>query len=569
MLSLLLSALWGAGYLGGDVTAVLTTIISPIAGVMAVITLAVSLTLYILMHDSTAKWFALSSYLMMLATAGTVIVSTGHLSSPFVVLWMMLGLFSGLFGVIGIGILALADASYVTYLFTTQTSGATDVTMGIIVLIVPLVISILVWRRNGGLGGNDSNKAYTALARELNQVANKSEIVINGIADGVIAIDGHGTIQLINPAAQTIMGWGKQDAMELDYRSVFKLFDNKDQALTDDNDPIQHVLKGAKSVTRNDLSLATSTGKKMIISLLISPVGQTGSGAIIVFRDITGDVVENRQKAEFISTASHEMRTPVAAIEGYIGLALNPATATIDDKARGFLTKAHESAQHLGHLFQDLLDVSKAEDGRLGNNPSAIDVTSFARDVVNGLLATAISKELTLVYSPDVNRPGPGATMTPVYYVRADQSHYREVLSNLIENAIKYTKAGGTITVDITGDESHVIVSVVDTGIGIPKEDIPHLFQKFYRVDNSDTREIGGTGLGLYLCRRLVEAMDGRIWVESDYGKGSMFFVELARMNPNDALSSPAATTPTPPVQDTSIAALATPVSAPPDAPQT
>ncbi len=159
--------------------------------------------------------------------------------------------------------------------------------------------------------------------------------------------------------------------------------------------------------------------------------------------------------------------------------------------------------------------------------------------------------------------------MTPVYYVRADQSHYREVLSNLIENAIKYTKAGGTITVDITGDESHVIVSVVDTGIGIPKEDIPHLFQKFYRVDNSDTREIGGTGLGLYLCRRLVEAMDGRIWVESDYGKGSMFFVELARMNPNDALSSPAATTPTPPVQDASIATPTTPVSPPPDTPLT
>lgn len=122
----------------------------------------------------------------------------------------------------------------------------------------------------------------------------------------------------MNPAAQSIMGWGKQDAMELDYRSVFKLFDNKDQPLTEPADPIQQVLHGSKSVTRNDLSLATSTGKKMIISLLISPVGQAGSGAIIVFRDITGDVIgENRQKAEFISTASHEMRTPVAAIEGY------------------------------------------------------------------------------------------------------------------------------------------------------------------------------------------------------------------------------------------------------------
>ena len=287
----------------------------------------------------------------------------------------------------------------------------------------------------------------------------------------------------------------------------------------------------------------------MIISLLVSPFGQQGSGAIIVFRDITNDVAENRQKAEFVSTASHEMRTPVAAIEGYLGLALNPQTATIDDKARVYLTKAHESAKHLGQLFQDLLDESKAEDGRLSNNPTAIDVTSFVRDVTTSLLSTAIAKQITLTFAPDTNDPSK-QTITPAYYVSADPSHYREILSNLIENGIKYTKASGTVTVDISGDDTHVIVSIIDNGIGIPAEDIPHLFQKFYRVDNTDTREIGGTGLGLYLCRRLVEAMDGRLWVESVYGKGSMFFVELPRMSTEQALqqvkqAAPAPTQPT------------------------
>src|SRR5690606_3878909 len=105
-----------------------------------------------------------------------------------------------------------------------------------------------------------------------------------------------------------------------------------------------------------------------------------------------------------------------------------------------------------------------------------------------------------------------------VYYANVDNDHFREVIGNLVENAIKYTQQG-TISVDVTGDDKQIQVSVADTGIGIPAEDLPHLFQKFYRVDNSDTREIGGTGLGLYLSRRLAEAMEGRMWAESRHGQ--------------------------------------------------
>ena len=527
---------------------------------MAIVTMLSSVAFYIFEKRGNARWLATASYLMMLATTAAIIITTGHLHSPFLVLWMVMSLCAGLFGLVGLAVMTLLDTAYAVYITTAEQTAAGDILTGAIVFLLPLVISFLVWRHQRT--NSDGEQAYTALARELSQVANKSEIVINAIADGVIAVDSRGTIQLINPAAQTIMGWGKEDAMELDYRSVFKLYDNKDKPIDEPNDPIQQVLGGAKSVARNDLSLATSTGKKMIISLLVSPVGQAGAGAIIVFRDITGDVAENRQKAEFISTASHEMRTPVAAIEGYIGLALNPHTATIDDKAREFLVKAHESAQHLGHLFQDLLDVSKAEDGRLGNNPVVIDTTAFIRDIVTGLQATAAAKQLALTFAPDTPSSGTTTALHPVYYVNADQSHFREVISNLIENAIKYTKQG-SVTVDITGDDAHVIMSVVDTGLGIPKEDISHLFQKFYRVDNSDTREIGGTGLGLYLCRRLVEAMNGRIWVESDYGKGSMFFVELARVNPTDIAVQPAASPAAiaPIVTPVTLAATATPVT--------
>jgi len=228
------------------------------------------------------------------------------------------------------------------------------------------------------------------------------------------------------------------------------------------------------------------------------------------------------------------MRTPVASIEGYLGLALNPATAHIDEKARDFITKAHESAQHLGRLFQDLLDISKVEDGRMKNNPKVINVNEFLKDIFDGLATKASEKQLNYIFMPDIVGESKEKSLQPIFYANIDPDHFREVVSNLIENAIKYTPSG-EVVVNVTGDDKQISVSVKDSGIGIPAEDIPHLFQKFYRVDNSDTREIGGTGLGLYLSRRLAEAMSGNLRVESKYKEGSTFYLEIPRMNSSEA----------------------------------
>lgn len=138
------------------------------------------------------------------------------------------------------------------------------------------------------------------------------------------------------------------------------------------------------------------------------------------------------------------------------------------------------------------------------------------------------------MFKPTIQQSGSGHPLGPIFFVDVDNDHLREVVSNLVENAIKYTRKGN-VTIDIAGDATHARLSVHDTGIGIPKEDQVHLFQKFYRVDNSDTRDIGGTGLGLYLCRRLVETMGGRLWLESIYGEGSTFFVEFPRLTHEEA----------------------------------
>lgn len=533
--ALFLLAFFGYGYISSGTLAgaehILPLHIAVAAGAIAIASAAA----YFLAPREKLSSVTISIYLGLVTTIGLLVATTDPITSPFIALWMLVTIFAGLFGWRLVAFLAAATSAYmvigVSYFHSIDIKK--DLLIFFLAYLLPLFVSWLIWHHKSQNDG-EKDRAYNELVRELSQVANKSEIVINAIADGVIAVDGQNVIQLINPAAQEITGWGKQDALKLDYRSVFKLTNQKGQLIDQSIDPIQKVLHLNTSVVDNSLTLESNSGKKILVSVHASPVGQIGAGAIVVFRDITKEKQEEREQAEFISTASHEMRTPVATIEGYLGLALNPNTAAIDDKARTFLMRAQKSVHHLGQLFQDLLDISKVEDGRLSNNPKVIDLVEFTGEIVTNFALQAREKNLVLIYRPLIKAQSV-QKLNPVYYVNVDSNHLREVLSNLIENAVKYTTQGN-ITIDVTGDEKSCTVSVHDTGIGIPPEDIPHLFQKFYRVDNSETRDIGGTGLGLYLCRRLVETMGGRLWIESKLGEGSTFFVQLERLDHEDAI---------------------------------
>ena len=468
-------------------------------------------------------------YLLTVAVTATTIITSGGVISPFLVMWIIVAIFAGFFGAIILGIMGLLVILQII---------ATGVQQGINIQFIigylffgflPLIFSLVLWIRRQKTDDNTSN-----LENRLSAVENKSDVVINAIDDGVLAISKDGNIELINPSAQQIIGWDQGDALGLNWKSVLKLVTSDGKDVEDLENPIAQSLSKNQPTHNDKLFLLTSSEKRILVSIVSSPVGTDGEGIIVVFRDITKEKAEEREQAEFISTASHEMRTPVASIEGYLGLALNPATAHIDEKARDFITKAHESAQHLGRLFQDLLDISKVEDGRMKNNPKIINVNEFLKDIFDGLATKANEKQLNYIFMPDIIDEGKEKSLQPIFYANIDPDHFREVVSNLIENAIKYTPSG-EVVVNITGDDKQISVSVKDSGIGIPAEDIPHLFQKFYRVDNSDTREIGGTGLGLYLSRRLAEAMSGNLRVESKYKEGSTFYLEIPRMNSSEA----------------------------------
>jgi two-component sensor kinase, probably involved in phosphate sensing len=357
--------------------------------------------------------------------------------------------------------------------------------------------------------------------------------ILDAVDDGVLAVDSKGNILVINPAAEQITGWNGSDAVGLVFNSVLKITNNEGGEMIEISNPVNRVLQTGENFTTRDLFIKTQSGKIVPIFLAVNSIDGQNSGVVVVFRDISKELKDNREQAEFISTASHEMRTPVASIEGYIGLSLNPATATIDARAKSYLQKAHENTKHLGQLFQDLLDITKAEDGRLKNEPVVLDAIEFSRNIWEGLKPKAEAKGLSYTFEPDNHKTGE-KTLTPVFFIHADRDHLHEILNNLFENAIKYTPSG-MVSVNITGDNNNVQISVKDSGIGIPAEDIPHLFQKFYRVDNSETREINGTGLGLFLSRKLTESIGGFLDVESEYKKGSTFTVKLPRITRENA----------------------------------
>lgn len=369
-----------------------------------------------------------------------------------------------------------------------------------------------------------------------------SEIIINSIDDGVVLINQKGEIGAFNPAAEKITGWKSQDASSLDYKSVFKLVDAKGEEISSLQDPFTKSLEGGIVVRESNLFLVTAENKKTLsLSIGVSPLKDKENkvvAVVAVFTDITEEKKAESQRAEFISTASHEMRTPVAAIEGYLALAMNDKVCRIDSKAREYLERAHSSTQHLGKLFQDLLTSAKAEDGRLVNHPQPIEMGEYLEQLADSMRFTASKKNLQLEYhigasdQTNLNQK----QIRPLYYANIDPDRIREVITNLFDNAIKYTEYG-KIVIGITGDENVVQIYVKDSGQGIPKDDLPHLFEKFYRVDNSATRAIGGTGLGLFICRKIIELYNGRIWAESKMEEGSVFYVNLPRISAERAKS--------------------------------
>ncbi|MBI5465735.1 MAG: sensor histidine kinase [Candidatus Kerfeldbacteria bacterium] len=243
------------------------------------------------------------------------------------------------------------------------------------------------------------------------------------------------------------------------------------------------------------------------------------------FQSMTRGLKElERLKDEFVFIAAHELRTPVTAIRGYAEM-LGDVSKDLPQSGKEFVTRLQQAGSRLATLVNDLLEVARSQAGRLKFATSPQNLVALVQTTLNELLPLAQEKKHTLVYTPPASLPP----------VMADKDKLQEVLVNLIGNAIKYTPTGGRVEVTLTPQDKEMVIGIKDNGLGISKEDQSKLFQRFFRVESEETKDIQGTGLGLFIVRQLVEKMDGRIWVASEKGKGSTFFFSLLLAQPNKA----------------------------------
>ncbi len=231
---------------------------------------------------------------------------------------------------------------------------------------------------------------------------------------------------------------------------------------------------------------------------------------------------EDQMKSEFVSIASHELLTPTAAIKGYASMVLEGKIAHIDGQGKEFIEKIYQSSDRLANLVQDLLNVSRIESGRLKTYKKPFSLTESVKRAIDELQVKAKEKNLDLRYVEPMRPTG-----QTIPLVNADPDHVYRVLINLIGNAIKYTPSGW-IRCFVEPYNHHFLTFVIqDSGLGIPRDMVGHMFQKFYRADRKSIAGIQGTGLGLYVCKKIVDLMGGEMWLESQEGKGTTFYFTL------------------------------------------
>ena len=395
------------------------------------------------------------------------------------------------------------------------------------------IISVLLSLAGGFLLGDrvrkliKENTSLTGMASKATAEKTQEEAVLTAIPDGVYAVDMNRNLVLFNKAAQEMTNWAEKDVLGLKCQTVMNLKKEDNASVCEKDCPAMAVWNTGEAVFRNDTCFTHKKSKKRIqLSSSYAPIKDFQNkvvGALCVFRDITKEKEVERLRNEFVSTASHELRTPITATEGYLSIVTDSGMCKVDEKSKEYIGKAKATLMAMSKLTKNLLSVTKIEEGKLETNITNFSIHDLTKEVVGIFKKQADEKgiKLELVESKNLSVKDKKAIGRSLN-VHADQEMIKEVINNLIENAIKFTEKGGVL-VSIDYDEEFATVNVEDTGMGMPPEAEKHLFEKFYRVDNTATREVGGTGLGLYITRSIVEIFGGRIWIESSPGKGSKF----------------------------------------------
>jgi PAS domain S-box-containing protein len=356
--------------------------------------------------------------------------------------------------------------------------------------------------------------------------------VVNSLVDGLILLDQRGRVAYANPAAGRILGLPASalaaQTMETMDRDLTRRIAHPEQISARLRAAIADPL-GAPTV---EFTLTVPAPRTLQARFFpISDAGGNSLGVGLLLRDITREKELDEMKSQLLSTVSHELRTPLASIKGFATTLLREDIEWDEESRREFLTIIDEESDRLTELISNLLDMSRIEAGTLRVEPEPTDLRPIVQETVVRFQLVTHHHQFD-VHLPPIVPP-----------VLADPRRTRQVLRNLVENAVKYSPEGGPVTISAQVETDHVQISVADQGIGIEPQRLQHIFERFYQVDSASTRRVGGSGLGLSICKAIVEAHLGSIWVESQPGQGSTFHFTLPlassandSMEENDAL---------------------------------
>ncbi len=345
----------------------------------------------------------------------------------------------------------------------------------------------------------------------------KIETIINSLTDVLLVLDREGKVVLANPSAERLFGpregipeepvgetFGRAEG-EVEFREV-----GLEEAL-------RAVLHEGRQVKNEVVLKADSTTFFQAIWLPLQDPAGSVVGAVVILHDVTDFVELDRMKSNFISMVSHELKTPLTSIKGFVRLLDAGRVGPVNEKQRRYLEIVLRQTESLTKIIEDLLDLSRIEAGIIEVRRERVDLREVAEGVLAGLENLAREKGVAVFLEIPDGLPA----------VAGDTERLRQVFTNLIHNAIKFTPSGGEVRVRARKEGGECLVEVADTGIGVSPQDLPRIFDKFYQVDSSTTRQQSGTGLGLSISRELVAAQGGRMWAESEKWVGTTFSFTL------------------------------------------
>lgn len=359
------------------------------------------------------------------------------------------------------------------------------------------------------------------ITRRLNEEENlikemeKFKLAVESVADTIFITNTDGIVIYANPAFEKITGYAVDEVLGMKAGKIWGKLMSEDFYKN-----MWKTIKNDKKIFFGTIKNKRKNGELYDSAVSIGPIlDKTGEPLFFVAieRDVTKDAALDRAKTEFVSLASHQLRTPLTAISWYMELLINGEAGKLNKKQTEYMERVAQGNRKMIELVNSLLDISRMELGTFMVNPELSDICELMNETLNELKPIVKKSKIDLIYSCGDNIPK----------LLLDKRLTKFIFQNLISNAVKYTQEGGVVKVDLVLKGDNVLLSVSDNGIGIPEHQKNEIFKKFFRADNVRVKDTEGTGLGLYLVKTIIDSIDADVWFESKENVGSTFYVRI------------------------------------------